>query len=100
MTQKEAADRLKAFLPEHSIFSQQELRKAKTVEQVYQQVDDRFCLRHPGKILYHFSIESCMKENSPRFLRTPCLCIKVSKNNHIVWFRKHLPYQGGCKDER
>ena len=99
MTQKEAVRQLLEFLPEEAFCENNNPQEAKTVSDLWGITSLRYtnCI----KPYYHFSRVPCgcfekIEHIENIFLQTPCICVKVSKNNHIIWFREHLPYQGGC----
>jgi hypothetical protein len=93
MTQKEAVEKLVKFLPEKASHSGIKLKYIKSVNDVWANSKSIYASLS-GQRLYHFSKVSC---NSNEFDTTPCICIKVSGNNHIVWFKEHLPHKGDCR---
>ena len=98
MTQKEAVKQLKAWLPNEAYISDRLITGARTVYDIW--LLTRIAYTSPSlkplrgvlddSGIYHFSQIPCSAET---FLNTPCICIKVGKNNHILSFTQHLPYQ-------
>jgi hypothetical protein len=93
MTQKEAVEKLIKFLPRKAFYSKIKLKNMKSVDDVWA-ISKNSHAAQLGQLLYHFSRVSCYLS---KFDTTPCICIKVSSNNHIVWFKEHLPYEGDCR---
>lgn len=97
MKESEAVERLKDFLPRESYYPGTNISRLKTILDIWRATSMRH--RYPLYIeenpkLLHFSRVKCNNLNS--FLKTPCICIKLSKNNHIISLKYHLPYKGDC----
>jgi len=94
MTQKEAVEQLKAWLPNEAYFSDSLITGARTIWDIW--LLTRMAYTSPPDLksynsgIYHFSQIPC---TAATFLDTLCICIRVGKNNHILSFTQHLPYK-------
>jgi hypothetical protein len=95
MTQKEAVEKLLDWLPEEAFTPGLLPPDTNSVNDVWSKYSVHYAEKNlKGEGIYHFSKINCFKY---KFKTTPCVCIKVSSNNHIVWFKEHFPYEGGCQ---
>jgi hypothetical protein len=98
MTQKEAVEKLIDWLPKKVFYDVDDIPNMKCMNDAYINGSIFHTSVHRIPLsnlrIYHFSKVSC---RTKKFVKTPCTCIKVSSNNHIVWFKEHFPYKGDCR---
>jgi hypothetical protein len=104
MTQKEAVEILKEFLPQEAYYPNTKINNLKSIISFYMSIKIAYCctnLNNFGHLIYHFSQVPCLDENylkdkkiTENFLKTPCICFEFTKYNPTVKFQQHLPYKG------